>query len=234
MKVPAKIVAIRQETPTIKSLKLDLDDYEFNFLPGQWIDCYVNTDGLRGVAGYSLTSSPTAKGTVELAVKLGGENPVTKFLHEEVEIGDLLYIDGGQGDFYYRRDMGDSLVLIAGGIGITPIMSILRYVDSAEPDVRAVLVYSASRPSELLFYDQLTRIAGENKNISCIFTVTQPTNEPWEGHIRRIDAGLLKKAQIDLDALFFVCSPPSMGQEMVDLLDGLGVPASQIKYERWW
>ena len=232
MQIPVRIIAIRQETPTTKSLRLDLGGQEFRFLPGQWMDCYAEIDGDIGIAGYSMTSSPTTTDTIDLAVKLVGENPVTHYIHDRAKVGDMLHIEVG-GDFYYKRDMGDSLTLIAGGIGITPFMGIVRYVNEAAPEVRLTLVYSAKAPSELLFHDDLNEIASKNKNIRCLFTVTQPTGEPWDGRVGRIDADMLEKADIDPNALFFICGPPSMVAGTVLMVEGLGVPASRIKYESW-
>ena len=77
-------------------------------------------------------------------------------------------------------------------------------------------------------------MAARSESIRCVFTMTRPTCEPWDGHVGRIDAGLLGESHIDLDALFFVCGPPPMGPDMVELLGGLGVPAYRVRYEQWW
>ncbi|MCW3978127.1 MAG: FAD-binding oxidoreductase [Candidatus Bathyarchaeota archaeon] len=229
-----RIEAIRQETPTVKSFRLNLGGKEFSFLPGQWMDCYAEVDGRSEVAGYTITSSPTTEESIEIAIRYSEDSPVTRYLHEDAVVGDLLHIDGGQGDFYYRREMGDSLVLIAGGIGITPLMSILRYVDAAEPDVIATLFYSAKSPSEFVFRDELEEMTARNGNIGCILTVTGSKDEPWDGNVGRIDSVLLRESRLDVDALFFICGPPPMGPEMAGLLERLGVSASRIRYEQWW
>ena len=79
------------------------------------------------------------------------------------------------GDFYYEPDEADSVVLIAGGIGLTPLMSIVRSAHELATRTRLTLVYSASTPDELLFRDELESIASDNPRIRPIFTVTQPS-----------------------------------------------------------
>ena len=233
MRIPATIVDIRQGTPTTKSFELDLGGHDFSFSAGQWVDCYAEVDGRLEVAGFSMTSSPLTKGTIRLAVKLVGENPVTHFLHKGAEVGTVVHVDGGQGDFYYRRGMGDSLVLIAGGIGLTPLMSIVRYIDEAEPDVSATLVYSASTPSELIFREELNEIARNTENMRCLFTVTRPGDESWSGRVGRVDGAMLREAGVNAGSLCYVSGPPPMIRDVVTLLRGLGVPDLRIKYE-WW
>lgn len=233
MKIPTKIINIRQETPIVKVLTLDLQGQAFNFLPGQWIDCYAEIDGKQEIAGYSLASSPTVKDTVEIAVR-EGDSPVTRFIHESAKVGDALWVDGGQGDNHYTREMGERLVLIAGGIGIAPLMSVLRYVDCAHPDVEAALIYSARSPSHIIYHEELSEMAEGNENIRCIFTVTQPVDEAWEGYSGRIDASLFEKAGIELDSLFFISGPPEMIDYVAELVEGLGVPWERVRYEKWW
>ena len=205
MRIPATVASIERVTPTVKALRLDLGHRPFSFLPGQWVDCYLTPDGRGDVAGFSMTSSPLTEGTIDLAVKLVGDNAVTHQLHHRARVGEVIYVEGGSGDFFYRREMGDSLVLIGGGIGITPLMSILRYVDEAAPGVRVSLFYSASTPSELLFRDELSKLATRNSAIVCLLTVTRNSDEPWDGAVGRIDAGTFTEAGVDLGA-FSTCA----------------------------
>jgi ferredoxin-NADP reductase len=232
--IPVKIASIRRETPTIKSFMLDLNGQEFSFKPGQWIDCYADINGRREIAGYSITTSPLETDDFGIAVKLVGDNPVTNYMHEDARIGDTLYVDGGQGDFFYERGISDSITLIAGGIGITPLMSIMRYVDEIEPNVRASLFYSAKSPSEMAFHDELFAMTYRRHNTSVVFTVTQPPGDGWDGHVGRIDESMLKAGGFDPNDMFFVCGPPPMIQDMIALLKRMGVDDSRIKYEQWW
>jgi len=234
MLVQAEISRIHWETPSVKSFLLDLGGREFSFHPGQWVDFYLDPEGERGVAGYTITSSPTTRGAIELTVRAGGENPVTSFLHEQAEVGETVYVDGGQGDFYYSEEMGGPLVLLAGGIGITPLVSILRYAHDGGVDTSATLVYSVKTPSEIVFRRELEEINATSENIRCVFTVTQPGQEPWDGPTGRIAANLLREIPVDLDSLFYICGPPPMGQDMTLVLRCMGVGSDRIRHEQWW
>ena len=177
MRIPVRIADIRQISPTVKSFTLALDGRHFTFLPGQWIDCFIEIDGKTEVAGYSMTSAPTEDGWFSIAVKLVGDNPVTDYLHEQAAAGDTLTVEGGSGDFHYTGDESHPLALIAGGIGITPIASIIRHIDKTDLQVLATLIYSASAPSELLFRDEFEAMAARNPNFRTHFTVTRSHSE---------------------------------------------------------
>ncbi len=234
MRIPATITLIRQETPTIKSFALDLGGREIGFSAGQWVDFFVRLEGAEAVGGYSITSSPALQDSISLAVRMdSGSHPVTGWLHGDARVGDDVEIALG-GDFYYTPDEAESVVLIGGGIGLTPLMSIVRSVDEQANRTQLKLVYSAVSPEELLFREQLESIAARNPRISLAFTITQPMADVWDGHTGRIDADLLRAEGIDLDALFFICGPPDMIRDMAAMLESIGVPSSRIRYERWW
>ena len=234
MRLTATIVAIRQETPTIKSFRLDLNGHEIGFKAGQWVDFFVILEGAEAVGGYSITSSPAEQTTISLAVKRdGSDHPVTNWLHEDARVGDAVEVSLG-GDFYYEPDEAESVVLIAGGIGLTPLMSIVRSAHELATRTRLTLIHSASTPDELLFKSELTSIAAANSRIRSVFTVTQTLPDTWDRHTGRIDADLLSEESVDLDALFFVCGPPSMIRAIVATLRELGVPRPRIRYEQWW
>ena len=230
-------MSIHRETPTVKSFTLDLDGRDLGFRAGQWVDLFVRIDGAEAIAGYSITSSPADQGRIDLAVKLLGDNPATHYLHKKARVGDRVEVELG-GEFCYTADMADSLVLIAGGIGLTPLMSMMRYVDELAADADAVLVCSASRPSELLFKERLDEMVARNPRIRCVYTITQPGtgpgHEPWDGPTGRIDARLLRRAAVDPAALYYVCGPLTMIRSMLTLLRSMDVPSTRIHYEQWW
>jgi len=230
----AEIIRIHQETPTVKSFRLALPAPTFSFLPGQWVDLYIDDpdeDDLIG--GFSITSSPVHRDYIDLAIKKIPEGRASVYLHERVRVGDVVTIDGGYGDFYYREGMSQALVLIAGGIGITPLMSMMRYIDEAPFDVDLTLFYSAATPLEFVFHEELQGIAARHANIRCHFTVTQPGRAPWDGRVGRIDRQMLGAQAMVPHALYYLCGPRGFAEDMEALLTQLGVGMPQIRYEAW-
>ena len=174
MRIPATITSIARQTPTIKSFDLDLGGRELGFKPGQWVDFFVSLEGAEGVGGYSITSSPSIQDSIGLAIKLDeGDHPVTNWLHKEARVGDSVEISLG-GDFYYTPDMIDPIVLIAGGIGLTPLMSIVRAIAESGQPPPTTLIYSVSTPSEILFRHGLGGHLPSQPCVSgLVFTITR-------------------------------------------------------------
>ena len=229
--ISAVIKNITRATPTIKTLRIEPQG-EFKFKAGQWIDFYSDIAGERKVAGYSMSSSPLEHGYFDLAVKNVGENPVTRHIHKDAREGEVLHVDGGNGEIFYEAGAAKNVILLAGGIGISPHMSIFRYI--AEGDTAtATLVYSASNPIELIFREEIEATTRSNPRMKALLTVTDET-DGWRERVGKIDAALIKEAGIDPEALYYICGPPAMIHELVDILRTLGIRRKQMRYELWW
>jgi ferredoxin-NADP reductase len=230
----AEIIRIHQETPTVKSFRLTLPTPTFSFLPGQWVDLYIDDpDEGELIGGFSITSSPVHRDYIDLAIKKIPDGRASVYLHERVRVGDVVTIDGGYGDFYYRDGMGQALVLIAGGIGITPLMSLVRHIDEAQLSVDMSLFYSAATPLEFVFHEELQEVAARHANIRCHFTVTQPGDTSWDGRVGRIDRQMLGEQAMVPNALYYLCGPRGFAEDMEALLTQLGVGLPQIRREAW-
>ncbi len=231
--VAAKIIEIRQETPTVKSFLLDIGSTPYRFLPGQWVDLHLNIGGHIEIAGYSPTSSPLEHGLIELAVRRAYRNPVSRYLYERALPGEKVVISEGQGEFVYRCNMSRSIVLIGGGIGLTPLMSIIRYARQACPDNKVHLLYSIREPNEFLYRKELTELENNWSSFKLWATVTGAHHDCWRGPVGRINRNVLLQQEFDSLALFYICGPTSFANTMTDVLSELGVSADRIRFESW-
>lgn len=229
----ARIGRIWLATPTIKAFELEVDDPAFGFLPGQWIEVTIDADGQIHTGGYSATTSPLQTGRVGLAIKASSRHPVTRWLHEHAKEGDSLRISRGQGPFVFLPDMGEDVVLIGGGVGVTPLLSIWRHVRDASPETHAHLYYSVSQPEEILFRDELEQSARKHTHLSLEITVTQPCDH-WTGETGRINKPKLAALNAPPNTLFYLCGPKGMVEDMSAMLTELGVPPSRVIFEKWW
>jgi ferredoxin-NADP reductase len=229
----ARITAIIPATPSIHALRLAIPDANFRFLPGQWVDLSIELDGIPHTAGYSITTSPIHQGEIELAIKASARHPVARWVHESARVGDQVKVTQGQGPFVYLPEMSDNVVLIGGGVGITPLLSIFRHVRDARLPTQAHLVYSVSDSREILFREELEAAVRAHDNLHLSITVTQP-DPRWHGLTGRIDPVKLHALDVPDDTLYYLCGPKGMVEDMSALLHSLGVPMNRIIFEKWW
>lgn len=229
----AEILAITHATPSIRALRLGIADPGFRFLPGQWVDLSVDLDGSAHTAGYSITTSPLRHGEIELAIKASGRHPVARWAHERAAVGDRVRVSQGQGPFVYLPEMSDNVVLIGGGVGVTPLLSIFRHVRDAGLPTQAHLVYSVSDSREILFKEELEAAARAHSNLHLSLTVSKP-DPAWHGLTGRVDPVKLHALDVPDDTLYYLCGPKGMVEDMSTMLHSLGVPMSRIIFEKWW
>lgn len=229
----AQIAAITPATPSIHTLRIAIPDARFRFLPGQWVDLGVDIDGVAHTSGYSITTSPVHAGEIELAIKGSARHPLSRWVHEHARVGDRVRVTQGQGPFVYLPEMSDNVVLIGGGVGITPLLSIFRHVRDADLSTQAHLVYSVSESCEILFRDELEAAVHSHDNLHVSITVTQP-DAKWHGLTGRIDPVKLHALDVPDDTLYYLCGPKGMVEDMSTLLHDLGVPMNRIIFEKWW
>lgn len=229
----AQVVTVTAATPSIHLLTLKIDHPAFRFLAGQWVELTREIQGRAYTAGYSMTNSPLRHGEIELAIKASNKHPLARWIHTAAQPGDSLQVTQGQGPFVYVPEMSDNLVLIGGGVGVTPLISIFRYVRDAALPTRTHLLYSVSDSREILFHEELEATARTADNLLVSITVTHPDAQ-WHGLTGRIDPIKLHALNMPDDTLFYLCGPKGMVENLSTMLHELGVPMSRIIFEKWW
>jgi ferredoxin-NADP reductase len=222
------VLSVHDETPGIRTFRL-ARPAGFDFQAGQFLTVRVPADGRTLTRCYSVSSSPEASGYLEISVKRQGT--VSAMLHATLRPGSLLSVRRPAGRFVYPTADDRPLVLLAGGIGITPLLSMLRHAVWSQPTRRVTLLYSVRSHTELAFAEELRLLARRHLQAHVVVTVTGDAAVDLYRH-GRIDAALLRETVPDLaGSLFFMCGPLQMLDTLRALVQQLGVPPAQIHSE---
>ena len=228
-----RVAQIFDETPTIKTFRMVFPGVErlpFDFLPGQFLQVEVpKDDGSKAKRSYTIASSPTQRAYVELTVKREAQGAVSRHLHDKVKPGDLVQVAGPFGHFTFTGSDAESIVLIAGGVGITPMMSVLRYLtDTAWPgDI--FFVYAARSTEEFVFRREIELLERRHPNLTVFAAMERAPGTVWHGAEGQITRALLESAVPEIaKRRVHLCGPPAMMTAMRDILTQIGVPDAQI------
>ena len=230
--VTAKVANIKQETASTKSFNLMPYEGKIDFLPGQWIDLFVSLHGREQVAGYSITSTPCNTQFISLAVKNSGDDKVTQYIHQSMMEGDTVSFSTG-GNCVYVPEQGNA-ILIAGGIGLTPLVSIFRYIGEAT-NHRATIMHSVSSREELLFTRELKDLCMQNPHqLSYSYTISGASTHSTEGFSGRVNADMFNQLEASTFDIAFVCGPDGFVDSLSVQLQKTGFNTGHIKSETWW
>ena len=153
-----RVAAIFLETPSVKTFRLMATDAEvipFTFLPGQFLTFSAEIDGKKIRRAYTIASSPTQCDYVEITVKREERGAESSYLHDHVAVGDRLEVSAPSGVFIFTGAEADSIGLIGGGVGITPLMCIIRYLIARAFRGDIFLLYGAKTPQDFIFREEL-------------------------------------------------------------------------------
>lgn len=235
-----KSIETRAETPSIQTFFFELATADFDYRPGQYITVKLldNIEDPRGPQRpFTLSSSPTEK-LISISVKMTG-SPFKKQLQsiaDQQENPDThLKLRGALGSF--TLDAQRPAVCIAGGIGITPFRSMLRYIDDRKINLPVSLLYSSSSADDIAFRDELDEIANKDSGLKTVYTITgsRAGNLRQPAKSGRIDAALIHQVSSRMqEPVYYVCGPPAMVTAMADILGSeLGVGEADIRVEKF-
>jgi ferredoxin-NADP reductase len=219
----ATVVSIRTENPTAKTFRLRLPEQSTHLAGQHSVLRLTAADGYTAVRSYSIASPPDGSNEIELTIELlvGGE--VSEFLHQEVIVGDTLEVRGPIGGWFVWR--GDQpAVLIGGGSGVVPFMSMLRLARrNGSADLLQLLV-SVRKPEDLYYPDELpgpetTVIYTEESPPEC----SRPTGLINSGDITSVPNG----------ALVYICGSERFAEAAADLVLDAGVAANRLRIEKF-
>jgi ferredoxin-NADP reductase/DMSO/TMAO reductase YedYZ heme-binding membrane subunit len=230
-----RVDRIVQETPHVKTFRLALPGrgaLPFRYLPGQYLTFTLEIGERKVRRSYTIASTPSRPGYCEVTIKREDMGLVSRHMHDVVKEGGLLQVAAPSGKFTFTGNEANRIALLAAGVGVTPLMSILRSLTDRNWNGRIDMIYSCKTSRDIIFRDELDDSRRRFPNFHLTITLTQADDRPWDGHVGRIDARLLHQTIPDLaNVPFYVCGPSEMLTATSSLLRKLGVPESNIHKE---
>jgi ferredoxin-NADP reductase len=227
-----KLASITQQTPDAKTLRfLVPEGRTLNSRPGQFLTFSFLFDGKKVVRSYSICSSAARSGYIEITPKRIQKGCASVFLNDRAAIGMTVEATGPFGQFYLDERKHRSVVLIAAGSGITPMMAMLRYIDDLCLDTTATLLYCVRTNSDIIFERELEQLQSRLQNFQYHVTLSQP-HAHWAGPRGHVSRELIENTVTDLAARdFFLCGPPSFMNASRAILIGMGVKPERVMQE---
>jgi ferredoxin-NADP reductase len=230
--------SIVTETPSVKTFRLLPSSIDilmpFTFVPGQFLNVAFWIGGARMNRSYSISSSPTQRKYVELTVRREPRGAVSRHIDDLLKVGDQIEAGGPVGKFTFNGSEADSIVLIAGGVGITPMVSITRYLTERSWTGDIFFIYTCRTPVDFIFADEVAALQRLNPKLRVAVTISKAEGTDWKGNRGRISKEWLTQTVPDLASRrIHLCGPPSMMDSIKTIFAELGVPPDHLKTEQF-
>lgn len=224
-------------TDVIKLLRFKLPEgEEINFKPGQYVQLkapiYEGNDD-EVYRAYSVASSPSNKDFVELIIGYVPEGIATTYVHRHLKVGDKVGINGPYGDFYYK-DNDREMIMVAVGTGVAPILSLLNYMKEHDIKRKATFYFGAKSPSDLFMVDLFKELENTLFDFTFIPTLSRASEgDNWTGEKGRVNSAIEKYVENGDNKEAYLCGNAPMIDSVVSALKTKGVPEELIYFDKF-
>ncbi len=234
---PATIVQLERLTPRVVGVQLQPETWR-PFLPGQHVDVQLTApDGYRAHRAYSVASPPADAPRLELVVEHLKDGELSGWFHEVAAPGDLVELRGPFAEhFAWRDDESGPVLLLAGGSGVAPFLSMIRHRASLPAPAPMALVYSSRTWSDVIHRETLLQNERVQRGLSVRFCLTRDHPRRAVDVGRRLDREMVDETLAVLGAppaQVFICGANRFVGMAADLLLAAGVDAHRIRTERY-
>lgn len=239
------VANIRRETHDVKTFRFvnpNGGEIPFTHQPGQYMNLTLAIDGQIVKRSYTIASSPLQRGHVELTIKRNPTGMASRHMHDTVKPGDTIRVGAPAGKFFFNNLKEDSVVLVSGGVGITPLMSILRSLTDRSWPGTIYFINAVRTENDVIYANELATLANRFENIKVMnyYSKSKPSKpgevprDRWldqQGYIRGED--LAKFIPNLARHPVFLCGPEPMMQSTQMLLVSMGVPIENVATEEF-
>lgn len=227
-KVPfeTQIIEAVDVTPSTRAIRFVRPD-GFDYAAGQFVILGLGSENNVVKKPLSLSSSPTG-GFLEVTKRLTGHEFSNAFL--SLKKNDKIRFTGPYGNFTFNGE-NKRVAMLSGGIGITPLLSMIRCCTDRDLETEMVLFYSNRQEDDIPFRDELDRLMTRNKRLTVVHTLTRP-GAAWRGRTGRINAQMIEEnISNPKEWIYYSSGPTKMVEAMIGLLKEMGIADVQIKKE---
>ncbi len=232
----AEVAELVDETARVRSVVMTVPEWP-GHRAGQHLDVRLTADdGYEAQRSYSIASPPEAGERITITVERIDDGEVSPFLAGELRVGDKIELRGPIGGYFvWDVSLGGPILLIAGGSGVCPLMAMLRHRAARASAVPARLLYSSRSIEDVIYRNELDRLAADASGLAIADTLTRAQPPGWSGYGRRIDAAMLAEFAWSPQErpLIYVCGPTPLVELVAQSLVQLGHEPARIKTERF-
>ena len=221
------VTSIRRDTPDVKTFTVVRADTGtgvcFKHMPGQ---CAMLSIPGVGEAMFSITSSPTCTDHMEFSIKKCG--CLTSWLHQ-MDVGQQITIRGPYGKHFPVEDefKGKDILVIAGGVGLAPVRSVVNYIRAKRQDYgKLKIIYGSRSKDDLLDYKEILEEWMQDEGVEVHLTIDRP-QEGWDGHVGFVP-NYVKEVNPSLNYTVIMCGPPIMIKFSLANLKEMGFAETQV------
>ena len=232
-----KVIGIFSETHDVKTFRLaepEGDPLPFTYEPGQFVTftLAIPEQGKPVKRSYTIASSPTQRDFIEVTIKREEQGLVSRYMHDMVRHGDLLEVKAPNGRFYFNGKNAQSVVLVSGGVGVTPMMSAVRFLTNTCWPGEIYFLFCTRTSNDFIFQQELEYLQARHKNLHVLVSMTRAEGTSWMGPEGRFTPELISNFVPNIESKeIHICGPKPMMDGISSMLTALGVPKTQIKTE---
>ncbi|MGR8952725.1 MAG: FAD-binding oxidoreductase, partial [Gammaproteobacteria bacterium] len=232
-----RVVDIIQETHDCKTFRLaPVEPLLFSYKPGQFITFILDIDSQEVRRSYSMSSSPSRPHLLEVTIKRVPGGLVSNWFCDQVKLGDVLTVKGPMGRFTCFDYPSRKMLFIGAGSGITPILSMARWIGDTASDVDVRLLASFKSPQDIIFRKEFEMLSARANGFKVALTITSGWHgtDFWTGFTGRVNAHMLNMVAPDLhERDIFLCGPEPFAQSISEILRDMGYDMSRYHTESY-
>jgi len=204
---------------------------QMNQLAGQHINLLVNIFGVDQPCCYTIASAPTTKNELSLTIKKVPNGKVSNFFHDHFKVGDKVRARAPSGNFHLPEKTPKKVLLLSAGSGITPMLSMLRFMVEKQVNNQIIFFHSAHSEDDLIAQNEVNALAKQHGNCQVIYTLTQKVNPQWQEYQGHLSEQMLANIPNLIHYDVYVCGPEGFRKTAQQHLRLLGLPKTQYHYE---